>query len=348
MRVLLLGHHNAGAYCLRKLIAKGYNVVGVVAHKESDTELIWYHSVERFARKSGLITYTPDDINSPDFIEIIEKLKPDVIFSVYIRWILGERILKIPPKGYINLHPSLLPKYRGCFSNPWAIICGEEKTGVTLHYMDKGADTGDIIAQQEVEIEPGETGFTLYNKTTLAGSELFDKILPLIEKGIAPRIKQNHEEASFFWRKLPFDGIIDWSRPAVQLERFIRAITFRIPTLDLQERFIGMPHIYPGATTYLDGLSLMVWKASAISESSENASANYGEIIKIMPKRGFVVQTGDGSLLIEQVQVKNHLETFAHHFADEYNIRVGQRFEGNSWGQWLKANQTNFDLDSRR
>ena len=345
MRVLFLGHHNAGVYCLRELITRRHNIVGVVAHKESEKELIWYKSVERFAKMNGLTTYTPDDINSPDFIEVIEKLNPDIIFSVYIRWLLSEKILEIPRMGCINLHPSLLPKYRGCFSNPWAIINGERKTGATLHYMDKGIDDGDIIAQEEVEIEPEETGFTLYNETALVGVELFKVALPLIEKGIAPHIRQNHEEATFFWRKLPFDGIIDWSRPAVQLERFIRAVTFRVPTLDPQDRFVGMPHIYPGATVYLEGLPIRIWKASIFPESSEDPIAGCGEITRIVTGRGFVVKTGDGRLLIEQVQVNNQLETFAHHFVDEYNISVGRRLEGSSWAEWLKNSKTKFDLN---
>ena len=209
-------------------------------------ENIWFGSVVEWAKKNEIPVFCPKNVNTPEWIERIRTLSPEVIFSFYYRNLLGRDILRIPSAGSFNLHGSLLPAYRGRAPVNWVLVNGERRTGVTLHHMVEAPDAGDIVGQKEVLIEFEDTAFTLYQKLCAKGRELLEEVLPLIEKGVAPRMAQDLKQGSYFGGRKPEDGKIDWSWPVMQIYNLVRAVT----------------EPYPGAFTYLpEGEKLLIWWA---------------------------------------------------------------------------------------
>lgn len=230
-------------------------------------------------------TFTPDDINALEWREYIRSLNPDILFSFYFRQMVGPAILGIPRLGCLNLHGSLLPRYRGRVPVNWAILNGETETGVTLHYMVEKPDAGDIVAQRRVPIAFEDTALTLYRKLVPTARELFAEALPLLREGRAPRIPQDLSRGSYFGGRRPEDGRIDWSWPAMRIYNLVRAVT----------------HPYPGAFTSLGGQKLFVWQCRPAEEA---AAGRPGEIVAASPAEGAcLVQTGDGLLRLQRVQV---------------------------------------------
>lgn len=279
-----MGNHNIGVKCLEYLIEQGEDIRAVFALPDRRKEIIWYKSVKETALKHGIPVYQPRKVSSPTYVRILRRIKPDIIFSISWRQMLSREILEIPKMGCINLHGSLLPKYRGFTPVIWAIINGEKKTGVTLHYMNEKPDAGDIIAQKEVEISPEDTGKTLYDKITEAGLQLFKETFPKIKNGTASRIPQNEEEATYFGRRKPEDGIIDWNKSSIELYNWVRALMYP----------------YPGAFTYIRGRKLYIWWAEI--KEKDGILGKPGEIIG-KEEDGVEVACGKGSILLKSVQL---------------------------------------------
>jgi methionyl-tRNA formyltransferase len=165
------------------------------------------------------------EIRSQDALDYVSDFQPDVLFSLYYRDIIPKEILNIPRLGAVNLHPSLLPKYRGTFSAPWVIINGEEITGFTYHYMLESIDTGNIILQEQVTVRPDDTAIALYNRLLIEGTSCFLKVFDLVTKERYKGVPQEGE-SSYYSRNLPFDGYIDPSWTLDKVDRFIRAMYF--------------------------------------------------------------------------------------------------------------------------
>jgi len=285
MKIVYMGNHNIGVRCLEYLIEQGEDIAAVFALPDRGKEIIWYESAKETALKYGIPVYQPRKVSSLTYVKIIRKINPDIIFSISWRQMLSKEILEIPKMGCINLHGSLLPKYRGFSPVVWAIINGEEKTGVTLHYMTEKPDAGDIIAQKEVKIGSRDTGKTLYDKITNSGFELFKETFPKIKDGTADRAPQNEEESTYFGRRKPEDGIIDWNKSSIELYNWIRALTYP----------------YPGAFTYTQrGRKLYIWWAEV--KEKEGILGTPGEIIS-KKKDWIEVATGNGSILLKSVQL---------------------------------------------
>jgi len=191
MRVLAFAYHNIGYECLKALIQSNEEIVGVVTHEDDQDEEIWFQSVAELARTNGLSVFTPDNPNTAQFINLLRGLNPELILSFYYRKLLSKEILSIPRLGGLNLHGSLLPKYRGRAPVNWVLVNGEKETGVTLHYMVERADAGDIVAQRTVPIDLDDTALSLYGKLTNAAVELLKETYPLLNEGKAPRIPQD-------------------------------------------------------------------------------------------------------------------------------------------------------------
>ncbi len=217
MRVLLFAYHDAGYRALRTLIARGHDVL-VVTHS-SPPEI---PSVGALADALGL-KWTTNDVES--LSAQATEFRPDIAFSVYYRRILSQDVLDIPRLGSYNFHPSLLPKHRGCFSAPWAIIDGDDVTGVTCHRMTEKVDAGEIIAREEIKIAETETGLSLYDKLVDTTASLFVRVLGRAETGSLHGTPQEGE-GSIHRREVPFNGLIDpqWSR--ARIDRFIRGLWF--------------------------------------------------------------------------------------------------------------------------
>lgn len=317
MKVVVFGYHNIGHVCLQELIAQGHEVLAVVTHQDDPDEEIWFSSVPELARELGLPTYTPENPNQPEFVQLIHDLRPDFLFSFYYRHMLKPDLLAIPmrsqatARGALNLHGSYLPRYRGRCPVNWVLVNGETETGVTLHYMVTKPDAGDIVAQRLVPIAFEDTALTLYHKLTVAAREMFSEALPALAAGTAPRIPQDPSQASYFGGRRPADGHFDWSQPALQIYNLVRAVT----------------HPYPGAFTELAGDKLLVWQCrpgEPLAHGSSPTQVVPGAVRALLAE-GPVVATGEGNLLLTSLQLGDGPEVSGSEFAHDRGLVVGDR-----------------------
>ncbi len=240
----VFAYHNVGVRALKVLLAHEIDVALVVTHADDSAERVWFDSVAATAADYGIPTIAPEDPNAPDVVARIGALKPDFLFSFYYRRMLKPALLALARRGALNLHGSLLPKYRGRAPVNWAVLHGERQTGATLHYMTAKPDDGDIVAQQAVPILPDDTAREVFDKVTVAAELVLDAALPALVAGTAPRRPQDPAQASYFGGRRPEDGAIDWNRPSNRVHDLVRAVT----------------HPYPGAYTDLFGGKTFVWK----------------------------------------------------------------------------------------
>lgn len=283
MKAVVFAYHNMGLAGLDALKRHGFDITAVLTHEDDPGENCWFGSVAGWAKERGISVFTPENINTEEWIGRIRQWRPDVIFSFYYRNLIRQEILDIPPSGAFNLHGSLLPAYRGRVPVNWALIHGEIKTGVTLHYMVKKADAGDIVGQREVSIDFEDTALRLYGKLCGAAMLLLDETLPLILAGQTPRHRQDESRATTFKGRRPEDGRIDWTWPAMRIYNLIRAVT----------------EPYPGAFAHLPGGEKMtIWWG--LPEPSGDAEIRSGEV-KIKGKN---VLVGTGACVLRLLDVE--------------------------------------------
>jgi methionyl-tRNA formyltransferase len=223
VRVLFFGYSQIGYRTLELLHERGDEVVGVVTHRDDPRENRWYRTPAEAAAARRLPVWYSDDL-ADGGVELTRRLAPDLVLSVFYRQILPDGVLAAARLAAVNLHPSLLPAYRGRAPLNWVLVQGETETGVTLHHMTGRADAGDMVAQRAVPIVPRETALTLYGKLEEAGIALLRETLPRIADGTAPRLPQDESKVSKFGRRTPDDGRIDWSWPAERIDRLVRAV----------------------------------------------------------------------------------------------------------------------------
>ena len=308
MRVVVMAYQDIGYVCLDELLAAGADVAAVVTHRDDPREEIWFRSVAERGRRAGLPVLEPESVNAPAFVAELAALAPDCILSFYFRQILKPEVLALPPRGALNLHGSLLPRYRGRCPVNWALIHGERETGVTLHYMEPKPDCGDIVAQRSVPIADDDTALTLTRKLGDAARVLLRDAFPKLVAGTAPRRPQDHGQATYFGGRGPEDGRIDWTRTSREVHNLVRAVT----------------HPYPGAFTTFEGQRLFVWKATPVDS---DPGADPGRITAIVPT-GVLVGTGRGTLRVERVQLAGAPEEAAGALAARAAITPGDRLGG--------------------
>jgi methionyl-tRNA formyltransferase len=221
---VVFAYHNVGFRCLNVLLAHGVDVRLVVTHRDNPNETIWFDSVQKLAELHRIPVITPDDPNVPEVVERIRALQPDFFFSFYYRLMLKRELLEIPKQGALNMHGSLLPKYRGRVPVNWAIIHGEKETGATLHYMTEKPDNGDIVAQQAVPILPDDNAHEVFQKVTVAAEMALNNVLPSLLAGSAPAVKQDLSRGAYFGGRKAEDGVIDWSKSAREIHNLVRAV----------------------------------------------------------------------------------------------------------------------------
>lgn len=253
-RAVVFAYHNVGVRCLATLLAQGVDVPLVVTHEDSSDENIWFGSVAEFAHLNGIPVITPDAPNTPAIIEQIAGLNPDFLFSFYYRYMLSAEILDIPRRGALNMHGSLLPKYRGRVPVNWAVIHGEKEAGASLHYMDIKPDAGDLVDQMAVPILPNDTAGQVFEKLTVAAEIVLHRSLPALIDGTAPRIPLDLAKGSYFGGRKPEDGRIDWNQGAWPVHNLIRAV--------------APP--YPGAFTELQDQRLIITSSFFHSEPAQH------------------------------------------------------------------------------
>lgn len=221
---VVFAYHNVGARCLRVLLAHGVRVPLVVTHLDDPRETLWFERVADVAADYGIPWIAPDDANAPEVVDRIRALAPDFAFSFYYRRMLSEAILAIPPQGALNMHGSLLPRYRGRAPVNWAVLHGERETGASLHYMAVKPDAGDLVMQTAVPILPDDTARDVFDKVTVAAECTLDRAMPGLLAGTAPRMPLDLARGSYFGGRKPEDGRIDWSRDASTIHNLVRSV----------------------------------------------------------------------------------------------------------------------------
>ena len=251
---VVFAYHDVGVRCLSVLLAHGIHVGLVVTHEDDPKENIFFGSVKKLAELNRIPVITPADPNTPELAERVAALKPDFLFSFYYRFMIGEALLDAPRRGALNMHGSLLPKFRGRVSVNWAIIHGERQTGASLHYMEKKPDAGDLVDQQAVPILTDDIASEVFAKVTVAAEQVLDRSLPALVLGTAARQPLDLKAGSYYGRRRPEDGRIDWSKPAWSVHNLVRAV--------------APP--YPGAFSSAGGKSLKVLRSHYPDEAARN------------------------------------------------------------------------------
>lgn len=260
-RAVVFAYHNVGVRCLSVLLAHGVKIPLVVTHQDNPNETIWFDSVAKLAALHDIPVITPDDPNAPEIVEQIRALQPDFIFSFYYRNMLKAPLLAIPKRGALNMHGSLLPKYRGRVPVNWAIIHGERETGASLHYMTEKPDAGDLAGQQAVPILPDDTALAVFHKVTCAAEVVLDRCLPGLIDGTLKPVALDLSKGSYFGGRRAEDGKIDWNKSAAEIHNLIRAV--------------APP--YPGAFTSLSGKTMRIYGSLPESGHSTGVPAFYCE-----------------------------------------------------------------------
>ena len=290
-RAVICGYGEIATIGLQCLREAGYDTPLFVTHEDTPGETIWWEPPASWARSHGVTVATPDDVNRPGEVERIRALEPDFLFSLYYRSMIGPELLGVPRRGALNLHGSLLPRYRGRAPINWVLVNGETATGVTLHYMDAKPDHGDIVLQREVAIEMRDTGETLFRKIATQARLLLGEALPLLARGAAARRPQDHAQASYFGRRRPEDGRIDWSWPAPKVYNLIRAVT----------------RPFPGAFTMLGGRRLYLWWGVPEERRAGEAGAAAGTILGPRAE-GVAIAAGSGAVVVMKAQLEGQDE----------------------------------------
>lgn len=289
-----------------------HKIVAVVTQPDRPRgrELKLTHSpVKEVALGHHLQIFQPDRVKNASFIQTLGDLHPDVIVVIAYGQILSKDILRMPGHGCINVHGSLLPKYRGASPIQAALLHGESETGVTTMFMDEGLDTGDMILQENIPVEPADNAQTVHDRLAEKGARLLLRTLRLLAEGEAPRQKQDDSRASVCKKISKEDGRLDWNLPAHELWNRIRAY-----------------NPWPSAFVYLQtkrGRKLVkLWSAAVVPGNSPKP----GTVIR-EDKNGIVVATGHGSLLIKEIQLEGGRRLQAADFAIGHDLRVGTVLE---------------------
>ncbi|MBU2499496.1 MAG: bifunctional UDP-4-amino-4-deoxy-L-arabinose formyltransferase/UDP-glucuronic acid oxidase ArnA [Proteobacteria bacterium] len=305
MRAIVLAYHNIGCVGIEALLRKGFEIAAVFTHRDDPGEEIWFDSVAELAASLGTPVFAPEDINHPLWIKRIRDFEPDILFSFYYRTLLRPAILDIPPSGCLNLHGSLLPKYRGRCPINWVLINGEKETGVTLHYMTPRPDDGDIVSQEKIPITPDDTARSLHEKTARAAAEMLDSILPLINKGTAPRRPQDHGRATYFGGRRPEDGEIDWEKTAADVRNLVRAVT----------------RPYPGAFSFAGDRKCFFWDVAEVPIRDRGPAP--GTILSTEP---LMIACGRGAVRVDFGQVDGGIYMKGGQLATELGLMKGTKF----------------------
>jgi len=262
--------------------------------------------VKTFAQNRGLPVLSPENLKSADFLSQLKQLKPDAIVVMAFT-ILPQEIFSLPPLGTINLHPSLLPKYRGAAPIQWAIINGDEETGVTTFLIEKNVDAGKIIQQKKVKISPDKTYGELSERLSKIGAEVLVESLSLLQENKVIPYEQNNNLSSRAPKIKKEDGRINWSKPALKIKNLVRGLS---------------PE--PGAfTTHKDKI-VKIFRTEILDE--KNYDNSFGEIILASDKNGLAVKTGQGSLKLLSLQLEGKQIISGEEFVRGYKVKTGEKF----------------------
>ncbi|KXZ39599.1 methionyl-tRNA formyltransferase [Alkalithermobacter thermoalcaliphilus JW-YL-7 = DSM 7308] len=290
---------------LKMLIEEGYDIISVVTQPDKPKgrgNKITYPPVKQEALNHGIKVYQPSKVKDKEFVDILKQLNPDIIIVIAFGQILSKDILSIPKHGCINVHSSLLPKYRGAAPINWAIINGEEVTGVTTMYMDEGLDTGDMILKIETKIGDEETAGELHDRLSVLGAKVLSETLNLIKKGTVLRQKQDDSQASYAPIMDKNLGNINWNKSAQDIFNLIRGT-----------------NPWPSAFTNYKASTMKIWKAKVIDKDS---NLKPGTILDVS-SQGISVACKKGTLLVEDIQMPGKKRMPVHEYIKGNTIEKG-------------------------
>ena len=310
MNIIFMGTPDFSVPALRALVEGGHKVTAVVTQPDKPKgrgKAVQMTPVKEAALELDIPVYQPAKVREEGFLQQLKDLNPEVIVVAAFGQILPQRLLDIPAYGCINIHASLLPKYRGAAPIQWVIIDGEKETGITTMQMNAGLDTGDMLEKRVVPIDPDETGGSLHDKLSAAGGELILSTLEKLEKGLLTPEPQTEENTCYAKMLTKALGKMDWEKTAVELERLIRGL-----------------NPWPSAYTGLDGKTLKIWQARVLEEEYEGKP---GCVVRAK-KDDLFVKTGKGTLAITSLQLegKKRMDTaaFLRGFAIEAGTKLGR------------------------
>lgn len=308
MRVIFMGTPDFAVETLEEIIKAGHEVALVVSQPDravGRSKALKYTPVKACALEHGIEVYQPEKVRDPACVEYLQKYQPDIIIVEAFGQIIPKAILDMPKFGCVNVHASLLPKYRGAAPIQWAVIRGDRVTGVTTMRMDEGLDTGDMIMKEEVVIREDETGGSLFERLSEVGAKLCVKTMAAIEDGTAEYTPQDPSKATHTAKIQKELGSIDWSMDAAEIECLIRGLD-----------------PWPSAYTRLDGKTIKIWKAKVIPE---DMSQEPGRIVAVERDR-ILVQTGKGVLALLEVQLEGKKRMMVEAFLNGYPVSEGAFF----------------------
>ena len=310
MKIIYMGTPEIAAIILDSLLNDGKNEV-VLAVTQPDRPKgrggeLAMSDVKKRALASGIPVYQPEKIKNPECVEYLKSFNADIIVVAAFGQILSKEILELTPHGCINVHASLLPKYRGAAPIQWAIIDGEKVSGVTIMQMNEGLDTGDIILRKEIVLSPVETGGTLHDKLAVLGSEALSEALTQIENGTAKRTPQGEATTKYAAMLSKKTGKLNFGRGAEELERYVRGL-----------------NPWPSAYAFLDGKMIKFWECMISPEVPDGFKP--GDVYGI-DKNGFYIATGDGGLRVLHLQAEGKRAMSAAEFLRGNNL-YGKHFE---------------------
>ena len=322
MRIVFMGTPDFSVPALKALVEAGHQVIAVVTQPDKPKgrgKEVQMTPVKIQAMEYGIPVYQPAKVREASFVEVLKGLEADVYVVIAFGQILPKAVLELPKYGCINIHASLLPKYRGAAPIQWCVIDGEKETGITTMMMDVGLDTGDMLEKAVIPIEEKETGGSLHDKLSMAGGDLILSTLKKLEEGTLVRTPQTDEGTCYAKMLTKSLGDIDWNQGAVSIERLIRGL-----------------NPWPSAYTMWNGKTIKIWAADVIagreaaeflSESGVPAETGTAPgTVVCSDKRGLVVCTGGGLLSIRELQMegKKRMDTPA--FLRGYPIPAGDVF----------------------
>ena len=308
MRILFMGTPEFAVGTLEALIHSRHEVVAVVTQPDRPKgrgNAVKFPPVKEAALAHGIPVLQPLKVREPEVVEQLRAFAPDLIAVAAFGQLLPKAILEMPRYGCVNVHASLLPKYRGAAPIQWAVINGEAESGVTTMMMSRGLDKGDMLKKSVVRLDPKETGDSLHDKLAALGGPLLLETIDELEQGTIVRVPQDDAQSSYAPMLTKELGRIDWSKPADELERLVRGL-----------------NSWPSAYTRLHGKTLKIWDADVVSASG-------GEPGKVLQadKNGLVIQAGEGALRIVSLQPEGKKRMEADAFLRGYPVQVHERME---------------------
>ena len=305
-RVIFMGTPDFAVPCLARLVEIS-DVVAVVTQPDRPKgrgQKLLPPPVKVFAQEHGIAVYQPVRVKAPDFVDVLRGLAPDLIVVVAFGQILSKEILSLPPLGCINVHASLLPRYRGAAPMQWAIVRGEKETGVTTMFMDEGLDTGDMLMRETLPITQAMTAAELHDAMMKLGADVLEKTLFSLSEGTLKRTPQDDALSTYAPLLDKEVGRIDWKKSAQEIHDLVRGL-----------------NSWPGAYTMLEGQKFKIWRTRLAEGTAEP-----GEIVSVT-KQGLLVGTGEGMLEILEVQAPSKKKMAAGDYVRGHGLQLPARFD---------------------